>query len=82
MKIHWWEFPRRRTCHRNVPGLMYDESYLGEVYDTDEGWTFKLRPEVEQNLCLGPEYPIFSSCEKASKALLVAVGGEPVTTWD
>lgn len=75
MKIHWWEFPRRRTCHVNVPGMSYDESYLGEVFDTDAGWTYKVKGDTE-------EREVYSSPEKASRALLTAVGGEPVTTWD
>ena len=75
MKIHWWEVYRHWTCHRNEPGLTYAESFVGEVYEDDYGWYYKVSGSL---IC----EERFANAERARKALLKAIDGEPVNTWD
>ena len=75
MKIHWWEVYGKWTCHRNVPGLTYVESFVGEVYDDGYGWYYRVSGS---EIC----EERYSDSDRAKKALLKVLGAEPVNTWD
>lgn len=75
MKIHWWHVYGRYTCHKNEPGLTYVESFVGEIGEDDYGWYIRVSgSEVGEDR--------WTNQERARKALLIAVGGEPVNEWD
>lgn len=75
IKIHWWEQYGRHSCHKNVPGLSFAESFLGEVYEDGYGWYYRLSGS---DIC----QERYEDQDRARKALLKAVDGEPVNTWD
>lgn len=76
MKIHWWEDSSgRHTCHRNVPGLTASESYVGHLTEDLDGSYYVLSGSAER---VGP----FKHNGAARAALMAAVGGTVVNTWD
>lgn len=75
IKIHWWTLYGRHSCHRNEPGLSFDESLLAVTWETDAGWVIQLRDQEIQE-------KVHRNLELALRAIEAAVGGEQVQTWD
>lgn len=75
-KIHWWEDSLNRiTCHENIPGAMFEQSYLGQVVKKSGTWFYNVSGSDE---FVGP----FDDVRKAKNQLQDAVGGEPISIWD
>ncbi len=75
IKIHWWiDHYGVDSCHRNDGGS-FTESYLGRVFQRDG----KIYIEVKAT---GKEEGPFENRLKARRQLEIAVGGEPLSTWD
>lgn len=69
IKVHWWtDGQGHRTIHLNQPGLSFKDSFLGEIWEQDEGWVYKLKDQ--------PTSPVvYSNAERVSRALERAVSG-------
>lgn len=70
IQIHWWEDSYNRiTCHKNTPGLTFNESYLGIVGGSNsDGWHFVMSGSTQKS-------DMFNSQGEARKALEEAVNG-------
>jgi len=67
VRLHW--------DPNTEPDLARHTVYRGEVYEDDYGWYYRLSGSV---IC----EERFTSCERARKALLKLVDGDPVNSWD
>lgn len=74
--VHWWEDSSgNRTCHRNVLGLSFHESYLGAIVGTPGKYFYIISGSTEE---FGP----FDDLAKVQRALMIAVGGSILNSWD
>lgn len=75
IKIHWWiDQYGVDSVHRNSGGS-FSESVLGTVFQRDGKIYYEVR-------ATGKEEGPFENRQKARKELELAVGGEPLSTWD
>lgn len=71
IKIHWWadsNNPMKRSIHKNEPGLSFKESFLGEMWESEEGWVYRLKDGS-----VSPK--VYSHPMTCARALELAVSG-------
>jgi hypothetical protein len=67
MRIHWWEDSSGYcTCHQNIPGLNFKESFLGEIHgNIINGYYYRISGSVEWTGNFSSPFAARKALEKA-----------------
>ena len=82
--IHWWQDSSgRNTCHENIKGASFEDSFLGEIKEEYGVWRIKLVSKGISPLDYKDYWHgEFKSKFEAMKALEKEVDGRPLNDYD